>query len=436
MRFSAFRTLLRINLRGRLSRHLTVGVGLAVGSLALGLAALGGVGLSRSLGRHLESLFPEQRVVLRPKALNVIWLQVETVTITPRTVEAVRRLPGVRRVSPEATIRFPISAEGSLLGNVLRTDITVSGVEPWVVGDNEVPPVFSAYDPRAAKEIPSILSAYFLDLYNTALAESNHLPKLSPAAVVGRDFTLILGESTVHPLKEEPDSAADSAPGLRLEPCRIAGLSRNPDLLGLLIPLAAVETFNRWYGYGDRLYRAIHAEVDSPQALEAIREDLDKLGLAVFDRMGPWRKVLVGVEIGAAAFVSLGALVFGLAIAYMLSSLTLLLSERGREIALFQALGATRRQVALLLVSEIAVTAALGVVVGLGAAVGIAAAIEHGYQVWRETRAFLPETLFAVSWVWIAALGLACWLAAVGTAWARVRIGVRRPVATELSKVR
>ena len=434
MRPSSFRTLLRINARGRVYRHLMVGAGLAIGMLALGLATVGGVGISRSFGRHLKSLFPEQRIVLRPKSLSVIWVQVETARITPQTLEAVRHLPGIRRVSPEATIRFPISAAGQLLGNNLQTDITVTGVEPWAIGD-DVPAAFSHYDPHTTKELPAILSAYFLDLYNTALAESNNLPKFTPAAIVGRDFNLILGESTLRNVDSQTN-VNGANPGVRAVPCRIAGLSRNPDLLGLLIPLAAVEGFNALYGHEERLYRALHAEIESPEALDAIQKDLERLGLTVQDRMGPWRRILLGIEIGSAAFMFLGALVFILAIAYMLSSLALLLSERGRDIALFQALGATPHQITVLLLSEIALTAAIGIGFGLAISAAAATGAGHWYTAWRASHASLPETLFAIPWTWIALLGLGCWLIVLVAALGRIAIAVRRPIFAPLAKER
>ena len=149
MRLQAIAFLIHASMRGKRLRSAAVVGGLAVGMLALGLAAVAGLGTARSLRRHLESLFPEQRVVLRSKTIEAFTLQAETMSITPETVEAVRALPGVVRVCPEATARFPLSGRGNLFGKTYSTDITITGIEAWLLGD-EAPPDF-AYRPESGK---------------------------------------------------------------------------------------------------------------------------------------------------------------------------------------------------------------------------------------------------------------------------------------------
>ncbi len=429
MRPSAVALLIRALLRGKKLRTGAVVGGLAVGMLALGVATVAGLGTTRALQQHLDKLFPEQRIVLRPETVEAFMLQAETTTITPETVTAVKKLPGVERVSPEATVRFPLSAEGSLLGQTYGTDLTVTGIYGWLLGEDK-PPQFS-YDPQKDDSVPTVLSHYFLELYNTALAESNNLPKFSPDAIIGRDMELKLGESTIYPVAEEgpePDRK------LKTVPAEIVGLTRNPDLLGLLAPLETVESWNEWYGLEDMVYRALHVQMESAEAVENIKPHLADLGLTVHDRMAPWRKALVVVRLVGIAFVGLGVLVFGLALAYLASAITWMLAERHRELALFRALGASPRQVMLLLAVEIGATSFLGIASGLGIGVAALAYANQEYLAWRGPRTFLPEVLFAIPWWWIVTLGLGCWLAALCLSMSQVAASTNVSISTALSK--
>lgn len=427
MRLSSLLYIFRISQRDRRLRQAAVIGGLAIGMLALGIAVVAGLGVARSLQNHLASLFPSHRVVLRPKTMDALWLRFETAALSPKTLEAVRGLPGVVRVSPEATVRFPISAEGNLVGNSYRTDLTVTGVEGWLLGE-ALPPNFT-FDPDGV--LPAILSEYFLDLYNMALAESNKLPKFSPSAIVGRSFTLILGESTLRP-------ASGYVPGspakLKTMPGEIVALTNNPDLLGLMVPLEAVEAFNAWYGLEEKRYRALHVELDSPERVDALAKQVEPLGLEVNDRMGPWRRVLQVVRLAAIAFIALGALVFILALAYMASALAAMLAQRRRELALYRALGASPRQILGIVLAEIALLSALGIAAGLAAAILAARLTDHWYGAWRAYRTYLPESLFGLPWLWITLLGIACWLIALLIAYLSAATANRGPLSAILSR--
>lgn len=416
-----------LSLRIRRRRHFGLAAALALGTLALGLSVVSGLGLGRSLQRHLGELFPAGRIALRPTATSFLWLQVETASITPDTIEKVRALPGVRRASGEATVRFPISASGNLLGEQFETDISVTGIEGWLLG-NEEPPNF-AYDPADPNAVvPGVLSQYFLDLYNMTLAESNGLPKLSPAAVVGRHLQLLLGQSV---LGFSDDSAAKKT---WTTPCQIVGLSTNPDLLGLAMPLAAVEEFNRRYGFTDKRYRAVHVELTSPDAWDRLRDPVAKLGLEWRDAQAPWRRGVAIVRLAGFAFIGLGALVFVLSLAYQTSAVNWLLLRRRGETALCRALGASTGQVVFLLLGEIALVSAVGI--GAGTAIVFAALrLANGwYHGLRATMTFLPADLFAIPAWWVLLLGGLCWCAALALALRAVRTTLRRSLTDTLSR--
>ncbi|HBF33850.1 TPA: hypothetical protein DDW35_04745 [Candidatus Sumerlaeota bacterium] len=399
MRLSAALTLSRISFRTHWKTWLWIIAGMGIGTLALGISIFAGLGVSKSLKNHLNAIFPENRVIIQPKMVDVQVLRVETSTITEDTLRQVRALPGVKRISPEATLRFPVSASATLWGNTYTTDITVTGVEPWLLG-NDVPTTFT-YNPETDTQVPAILAAYFLDLYNLALAEGNKLPKLAPAAVLNREFDLVLGSSSIHPAKADGKMLVITG--------KVCALSRNPDLLGLLIPLSAVESFNKWYGLPMATYRRLHVELDSITALDALRPKLDAMKLEAVDPAGLWRRLAAFLDLIGLGFAALGALVFVLAMAYLLASVSWMLARRQRERAMFLTLGCSRRELTILMTGETAVLSGIGIALGLGLSVALFHLANIWYHAWRADRTYLPTELFAAPWSWVIAIGFICW---------------------------
>lgn len=215
-----------------------IGVGLAVFFLTLGLGTAFGV--ARGLRPVLEKLFPERRLIVRPPALNLSLVRFQTRNITDPDLEVFRSIPGVSRVDPQMPIAFPIHAEGHLapMQDDIVTEIVIHGVPRELVAD-AVPadePFDWTFD--ASRPCPAVISSYFLDLYNLGIAESNRLPKLNENALVGKTFTLVLGQSVIVP--------GMGAGKTRRVSCAVAGFTRDPNLAGVAIPLSAARAFNQW----------------------------------------------------------------------------------------------------------------------------------------------------------------------------------------------
>ncbi|NQU42777.1 ABC transporter permease [bacterium] len=418
--------LVLLSLRARWRSNLWVAVGMAVGMLALGAAILGGVGFGRSLSRHLSDLVPESRVLLRPRSANLFWIKVDTGRITPETVALVQDLKGVRRVSPEASIRFPVSVEAEFLGSGFQSDVAVTGVEAWVLGE-DAPEGFE-YRPGGA--LPCVLASYFLDLYNMTLAEGGGMPKLSRGAALGREFDLILGESTLR-----MGRAFNEGDTIRRVSCRLGGLTSNPNLLGLIVPLEAVETFNAWHGAEEKIYQSLHVELASPDAIADIEPRLADLGLELVDTTATWRRAVYFVKLVGWGFVGFGFLVFGLAVAYLMSSVNWTLARRRRERGIMQAVGASRRIVTILLTAETALVSGAGILAGLVGSGVIFHFLNAWYEAWRSGREYLPRDLVYLPWPWLALAGAACWVGAIALAMRRIRRETRATISSHLGRM-
>src|SRR5690606_12983593 len=134
--------------------------------------------------------------------------------------------------------------QGSLLDITLQTDVIVWGVPPEMVElDTRHPKLeFEATAWERGRSLRAVVPSFYLDMYNSGLATASGLPQLSPAAAIGRDAELMLGTSTIAPSRPAKS---------RNVPLEIVGMTRDAQLLGVLLPLETVQAMNRWY-LGDK----------------------------------------------------------------------------------------------------------------------------------------------------------------------------------------
>src|SRR5690606_14823335 len=93
--------------------------------------------------------------------------------------------------------RFPLRAEGYLMGQGLSTDAVVHGVPRQLVADALSDDVSWSTQTLGVNTWPVVGSQYFLDLYNLGYARSAGLPLIDEDFVLGKHFDLVLGENTI-----------------------------------------------------------------------------------------------------------------------------------------------------------------------------------------------------------------------------------------------
>lgn len=358
--------LTRRNVRLRRARWRVARVGVAAAAFFLALGLGGAMGLIRWLRPALDQLFPERVLVIRPPVMDVWALRLQGPKIDAAALERLRALPGVERISPLAPVTFPLHARGRLPGiaEPMVTEIALHGVSREMVADGLSEGESFEWDFTSGRPCPVVVSSYFLDLYNLGLAESYRLPRLSEAALRGRHFELVLGESAM--VGPGPEAGGRT----RVVPCVIAGLSRDPLIAGVAAPLSAVQAFDEWY-YGERrpaAWSALRVELRSVEFLEAVAQSAREMGLAAQapgEALRRWRGALRG---GVAFACALGGVILGLALMNVAGAFALALAERREELGLLLALGATRRLARRLLLAE-----ALWISLGAAAAGALAA---------------------------------------------------------------
>ncbi len=316
-----------------------------VGTFFLCLALSGYFGVRGPLLEELGRAFPEKRLVVKPKTLEISLVKINRTKLTSAIIEKIRKLRGVDAVYPIQPIWFPVRAEGRIFGVDISTDIAVNGVSPALVMDSVAPGEdFGGYY-TTEKPAPVIISRYFLDLYNFGVAQSNNLPKFNESSAIGKEFDLILGESTISGLVESEKS--------RRIRCKVVGFTPDVSLFGLVMPLDMVKQFNTWY-LGDvvRDYVLAQVELSDVNDAERVSGALKGMGLVVESHKGTLEQFRFALNlISAAVFIFAGCVLILVAVSFAHSeSLTMI--ERREEVGLLRAIGAGRSDVMRLIVGE------------------------------------------------------------------------------------
>jgi putative ABC transport system permease protein len=416
-----FRTLLVKDL-GRSRRRFTV-VGVAVAISTAVLVIFGGIGLG--LHRHvigpLLPRLPLDLLHVAPRAISVSIFQMDASKLSggldAGAVERLSRIEGVAAVHPILGASFPMHAEGGegFLGKRLRADIFATGLSPALVGkDVAKGQVFEETDDR----VPVLVSRRLLELYNSTVAPAIDKPRLSPEALVGFEFQLVLGASFA---RGTPDPAK-----VQHRVARIVGVSDEANLIGITVPEAVLARWNEHFGKPGPVTGA-YVRVREPSVAGAVSRAVEEAGLEVDET-----PKLIG------AVVAIGGMVAGLFAAMLLAAggfgiaqtFFLVVVERKMELAILRALGARRRDLSRLVLMEAAVVGLLGGLVGCTVGVLFSVGMDYVLRALLPPLPFRPSNLVAMSpEVLLGALALGVLAAVLGAALPALRAASANPAA-------
>lgn len=401
MKTGALLSLAARNLRADGKGALLNGAAVAVGGTALCLFLSLGMGV----GAAVRQMFPsEARLVeVVPSAVSLGPL-LGGGQLDDAALGRLSALPGVTAAWPRLSLRVPLAAtrgpEGLALnyppGFVLQ--IPAVGVAPGLVAE-ALPPGSRFTDPGPGGAIPVVLSSRLLELYNKTIAPAWNVRKLPAGpALVGLEVPVKVGFSIV------PQKTEDRVYEARL---RLAGLSDRVPVHMLALPLDAVRRLHAEYGKADQGYSAVTLLATSPEEVPAVAAAVRRSGFAVDDSdRALAERAGAAVAVATLALSFLAVLMLAVAALAIAQSLLASVRARAREIALLQAVGATRGDVRALVLAEAALLGLGGGLLGSGLARLCAWGVD------RAAARLLPDFPFRPgSFVhfppWLFALGLA-----------------------------
>lgn len=429
MRAAALAELVARDLRRSRKNFALAALGLAVGvaTLAFFLA------LSEAMRTVvLGKIFPLDQVEVIPPESSIgsaftSLLGARPPGIEPAQVDGLRRVPGVRAVLPRMRFAFPTSGRGgrAVFGrDVGAGEIPADGIDPTLVrADLPAGSDFSDPDARSSRRactqhdgctggefcvfptipragdppqqgtcqlpIPVVISPYLLEMFDNVIAPAHRLPRL--AAVLARSAQGLVLEWDLG--RAGLGAARQGTP--RRVYARLVGISRHAMDLGLSVPLEVARRLNREYA-GDAaasVYSSVVVYLRDPSELTRVSGAVRAQGLEIRTSGAEQMGLLVTAITVILAFASgVTVLVASLNIAHAFLAL---LAERRGELALMRALGATRRDIALLVLAQ---SSAIGV---LSSSVGLALAALAAWAANRLAATRLPPFPFKPE-VWFA----------------------------------
>jgi hypothetical protein len=443
MKLAALWTLIRRDLGRTRGALVTSGFGIAAGTAALVFFLALGLGVRAVL---LGEVFPVDQVELEPPRaadpglLGLLLGGAATPAGIPEAdVAALRAGPGVVGVYPKLRFAFPSSGRGGkeLFGHDVGTsELVGDGIDPALVRGEKLALPFAdpldaagpacaddaacpaaqycerpsgAAEGRCSEPVPALVSRYLVEIFDKSIAPAHGLPPVGETLVAraqGVTFTLRLGESMLGKAKR-------GAP--RTVKIRAVGVSKRAIDLGLTLPLAVVQRWNREQA-GDAAaerYSSAMVQVATPDAAAGVLAAGQRLGLVPHDTRARDVSVLIS---GVTGLLSLIAAVILLVSASNIAyTFRVLVAERRAEIALYRALGAAGSDVRAWMLGLAAVVGVVGGAAGLVLARAAALAADGVAARKLPDFPFKPESFFAFPpWLWALGLGFAALFAMVG----------------------
>jgi putative ABC transport system permease protein len=385
MRVSALTELVLRDLRRSIRTFSVAAVGITVGVATLAFFLALSAGMREVV---LGKIFPLDRVEVVPPESSVgsvlSVLGASDPGIDPSQVDVLRRVEGVRAVLPRMRFAFPTSGRGgrAVLGrDVGAGEIPADGVDPSLVAPDlargvqfsdtlsqssrsvctvtsectrgefcvfpQIPGANVAPQQGACTlPIPVVVSPYLVEMFDGVIAPAHRLPRMGSMLLRQADGLILewdLGRAGL-------GGARQGTP--RRVYAKLVGISRHAMDLGITVPLDVARRLNREYASESAATRfsSVVVYLRDPSDLTRVSGHIREQGLEIRTNGAEQMGLLVTaitVILTLASFVTV--LVAALNIAHVFLSL---IAERRGEIGLMRALGATQRDVRMLVLTQ------------------------------------------------------------------------------------
>lgn len=268
-------------------------------------------------------------------------------------------------------------------------------------------PLYCAADHPGARSgtcetpVPTVLNPLLLEVFNSDMAQAlNVVPMASTAALYGVRYHFALGDSFF--IRDAPRDRQ------RVKQAVVVGFSHRAPELGVAVPLAMVRHFNTRFRGSDapRAFDSVVVECAGNELVAEVIAAAERDGLSLSRRSRVARTFGTVVFLVWLALVLLAVVVLAVAAINIAHTLVMLVHERRREIAIVRALGASARDIALLIMVEAMALGVAGGLLGWALARGAALAVDGAAAPLLEGVPLVPDAFFLFPW-WSLPLALA-----------------------------
>lgn len=344
------------NIVQRKVRSILLGISICIGigSLVIFLALSNGI--RENLSSTLSNSTSLTEITVLPDISGNRFFQLLAPTqgqkLKEETLDELKKIDHIQTISPEYSLKMPVSIEGRMLGAGITTDALIMGVASDYIAQ-ELPEntEWNGTDP-----IPFLVSNQLLDLYNFTIAQTNNLPLLRSTDFIGKEITIHIGKSTLIP---SASSTVKTITG------KVIGFSNKVGIVGITIPLSSLEAISTT---DERALRAVHITVDDPKNVLTVAANIETLGYET-DHLQKRLNNLEGLftKINFAAG-SISLLILTVVIISILNTVITAIRERRHSIGVMRSIGATQSQIIALFLYEAGI---IGLIASsIGAAIG------------------------------------------------------------------
>lgn len=408
---------IREDLRRGRGHFLLSAIGIVVGIAAFTFF----LGLGRGVRDVvLHRIFPIDQLEVVPRSMDVdvgpLRMGLGRDALDDAGVERLAALDGVVAAFPKMKLTVPATVAGgeSILGSDVTSEIVVDGIDPQLVADDVAPdrrfetraeapakacrtdaecggaPAFCGGPPDARScrtPIPVIASHHLVELYNGAFRRAHGFPKLNPEFALGATLRLDVGDSMV---------ARSARKRITTERLVLVGFSERAIPLGLTMPIEHVRRLNRDYDPADAddRYHSVVLQLASGDVAAAVIEGVRQQGFDVAGRRAEQAAVVLAVVVALLTLVSVAIVsVAALSISH---TFFMLIYQRQRDLGIMRAVGATRGDIARIIVGEAATIGLLAGVVGVALAGAAAATVNFVSARYLPDFPYKPDNYFDI----------------------------------------
>ncbi len=361
-----YRLALKNLLNQRLRTFLTT-LGLTVGIASLVVFTGLSSGLRQAIYSNILSNGPLTELTVQGKSpsggiMNLVPTNNAKARISPQTLEEIKKIPHVTQVYPEMNYSNVSSLQISIAGQTFQTDMMIFGLPPEYIQDTLQTPELRQAWMNAEKNYPTtpypaIISRRIIDIYNFTIAASSKLPHLSERDLAGLNLTILPDVSTFFANTGSSTSTLNA---------KLLGFSDKTSLVGITLPLEVVRKLNqqRDPNYEEN-YLRLYVEIDRAENTDTVQKAIEAMNLetsSAEQQLKSFEQNFRFINLGLSMISLVILVVAGLMIANTFFSSV---SERKNEIGIFRALGATRKHIQLIFLTEAGILGVLGGIAGV-----------------------------------------------------------------------
>ncbi len=358
--------------------------GLAILSVAIGTAALLlffslSRGIQTATFQELEKQNPLTQITVRAPSKNTGLISLipspDDEKLNDQSISEISQLDHVVNIHPQTQFNNFSAIEASVLGFNIISDTMIFGLpKDFIASDLPNPEIWD----KTEEPYPAVIPTQLLNLYNLTIAGPQNLPNLGEDQLLGKELTLFPNYSTFFPGLRKRENR------VRLE---VVGFSDRVNLIGVSLPSNVVSILNQQFTEqtddAPQTYLELFVETDNSNNTSSVAQEIEALGYETqyFQKNASELEARFSYLTNSLGVIS-GIILLTSAIAIM-STFLATISERRRELGLFRALGATKKQIRRLILNE-------AIIIGL---VGSIAGITIGYLTSLILNAFLTKAI-------------------------------------------